>query len=339
VTLNAVDAPHPAPLPAALAVPLGGPQVLVLDTGVIYNDIVRRLRNPGKPGVLLGSARKGATVLLAADHVYDEVYDSLRKAHARRAVTHEAVTACFEREYLPQLRFVSMPLWPLSPRVLRVGVRDADDAPTASLALLVAPCLVFAIDRHLVDAGFGVAEQWLTLAWEADDLLGYDSALLLSALGARALWQQTVRAVRWFTDDLSPREVLAGAALAALTIAAAPRIAEAVDDTVRRAGGGMLRASGTIAATVTHLAVERHERAGHLTAASVAPEWSTTALVARRLVVSRDPLDAADVAMALHRPLLEVLATLHGHRAFVRTNRGWQLGRHRLPRGRELAAG
>ena len=68
-----------APQPAVARfppIPLTGPQLVVVDTGVLYNDIVYRLRKD-RQTVLERAAAMGAVRLLAGSHVYDEMYDSL----------------------------------------------------------------------------------------------------------------------------------------------------------------------------------------------------------------------------------------------------------------------
>lgn len=320
-------------------VPFGGPQILVLDTGVLYDDIVYRLRYPGRRGVLVGSAHAGATVLLAADHVYDEIYDSVT-GHERRGFSRGDVVSCFERIYLPYLRFVAMPAWPVRTRVLAVGAADPDDAPTAALGLLVAPSLVFAVDPHLVNAGFGRAEDWLALTWLADDLLGYDGTLLVTAIAARAVGQRASHASRALVADLRPAEVAAGVAVGLAMVATAPRLTGAVSDAAQRAVRQFGRAASVIATAVAQVAAERGRRTAQLHAGSVVPDLplGPAERLARLLAVTHEPILADILAAAVQQPTGLVSEVLSGHPAFINAGRGWQLGRRRLPRHRELAA-
>jgi hypothetical protein len=322
---------HPVP------VPFGGPQMLVLDTGVIYNDIIYRLRNPNGRGALIGSAKAGSTVLLAGEHVYDEVYDSLT-GHERRGFSRAAVVSCFERIYLPHLRFVSMPAWPVPRRVVPVGVVDPDDAPTAALALLVAPSLVFAIDPHLVDAGFGRAEDWLSLTFQADELLGCDGTLLMAGLGVRGLGRGVASAARWFVNDLRPIDVAAGAAAALGLILMAPRAADTVLGGAQRAGRGLGHVAGEVAMVMAQIAAQRGKNTAALHAASVTADLPAglQARLARHLAPQTAPMSAEHLALALGLDFESVIEALAEHPAFIHNGHGWQLGRHRLPRGREL---
>jgi hypothetical protein len=328
-------AQHPRPL---LPLPFGGPQLLVLDTGVIYNDIIYRLRQPARRGVLIGSATAGTTVLLAADHVYDEMYDSLT-GHERRGFARDEVVACFERLYLPHLRFVTMPRGRVPKRA--GAVTDTDDVPTAVLAILVAPSLVFAIDPHLTRAGFGRPDDWLSLTFQADELLGYDGTLLIAAIAARRLGRSLASAAQWLASDVRPADVLAAVALALGVTMLAPRAADGLATGAQRATRGFGHVSAEAAIVFGQLAVERSERTIALRAASVVPDKpaSVAARLARHLAVTRAPLSTIALAQstALDQALVtEVVAT---HPAFDYDGSGWQLGRRRLPRAREVTSG
>lgn len=319
--------------------PLGGPQLLVLDSGVIYNDIVYRLRHPERRGVLVGSAQRGTSRLLAADHVFDEIYDRL-DGHERRGVTPEAVIASFERDYLPLVRFVELPAWPPPPRVVAVGARDPDDAPTAMLALLIAPSLVFSLDAHLVETGFGRREDWLRLAWHADEVLTYDGTLVLGGWALDRAGRWVGDHARRFTRDAQRDELLAGVALGMLILAALPAAADAIDQTARRVLASAGRAAAETAAVAAGLAAERGRRTFALQAAAVEPDLPSTlaARAARQLALSDAAQDTTQLAAALRTEPQVLAAVLGEHRAFIPTTGGWQLGRRRLPRGRTLAA-
>lgn len=325
-------------LPLADApVPIGGPQLLVLDSGVIYDDIVHHLRRPGRSHVLVRSAQAGATRLLAGDHVYDEVYDRL-DGHERRRVAREEVRECFERVYLPHMRFVSAPRWPVADRVLPVACADPDDVQTASLALLLAPSLVFAVDRHLVDAGFGRAEDWLRLAWQADELLGHDGTLFLTWLGLRSAVSWGFRASRRVARGIGPVEIAAGLLLSAGMYAVAPSTTRALVGHVERTGKTLGQIASYTAAGVAHVAKESGERHEALTAASVAPDpvVGVAERLARQLATRNAVMPLPQLISAAGVETDAAVAALEATPAFVFDGRGWQLGRRRLPRGREL---
>jgi hypothetical protein len=314
--------------------------MLVLDTGVIYNDIIYRLRHPDARGALIGSALSGTTVLIAGEHVYDEVYDSL-VGHERRGFTRERVLSVFERIYLPQIRFVSVPRWPVAKRVLPVALADPDDVPTAALALLLAPSLVFAIDPHLVEAGFGRAQDWLSLTFQADQLLGYDGTLLTAALAVSAAGRVAAKAARWFAQDLRPIDVAAGVAVAVGLTLIAPRAADATARTLQRGGNTFGRASREVAVVLGQILVQRGENTTALHTASVLPDLppGLDALLARFLATTWVPQSTVALAQRFGHQPATVQEILERHPAFVHNGLGWQLGRRRLARGREISAG
>lgn len=319
----------------AVSLPIGGPQLLVLDSGVIYDDIVHRLRHPQKRGVLIGSSRRGTTRLFSPDHVFDEIYDRL-DGHERRGVTREAVVACFEDLYLPHIRFVRLSASPMPARVVPVATVDPDDAPTASLALLLAPSLVFAVDRHLVDHGFGCAEDWLQLAWHADELLDYDGALVLTAIAWRGLGRRASATARWLTQDLRVSELAAGMMLGAALIVLAPQIVQRATITTERAGKGVAQLARGAAIAGARVLNERSRRATQLHTASVTADTppGVANRLTRELALADGPLSSDDLAANVGQPSREIEQLLLNHSAFVHTGTGWQLGRWRAPRGR-----
>ena len=88
----------------------------------------------------------------AADHVYGEVYRRLTKLAATSSASVEDLRVCFEAEYLPGLRWVTVSEHEISDERVKL-VRDDTDVPTAQLAALVAPCLVVSGDKHLRHPG------------------------------------------------------------------------------------------------------------------------------------------------------------------------------------------
>jgi hypothetical protein len=320
------------------SVPFGGPQLIVLDSGVIYDDIVHRLRCPEKSCVLIRSAQSGATRLLAGDHVYDEIYDSL-DGHERRGIARRDLIECYERVYLPHLRFVATPLWPVPDRVLPVAADDPDDVQTAMLALLLAPSLVFAVDPHLVRAGFGRAEDWLTLAWKADELLGYDGVLFLTGLAARAGARWLNKRARAIAAELRGPEIVLGVLLGLGLHLTVPAASRTVATTVERAVRAASVAAGYTMLGVGQIAGQSGQAHGGLSAASVAPDptLSTINRIARHLAMVDATVPLEQLAEVVSMEQLSTAALLDAHAAFVFDGNGWQLGRRRLPRGRELA--
>jgi hypothetical protein len=309
-------------------IPLGGPQLLVLDSGVIYDDIVYGLRHE-RETVLVSSARAGATRLFAAPHVYDEIYDHL-DGHERRGVTRETVIARFESLYLPLIRFVDATCERPHPRAMPVWDADPDDGPTAELAVLLAPCVVLAVDPHLVDAGFG-RDDWLTQVWSARELLGLDTVLLVSGNAVKVAGQRVLAGIRWFLDGLTPEEIAAGVAFGVVATALLPASAHtAIDAAARRTVGvaGELTAGGLSAGAQFLRA--RTERGVELQAASVGadPVASPEQQLARRLALAGGQIDLSSTS----RHQMSGTSIAGRSRAFVTAGSTLALGRFLPPR-------
>ncbi|HEY3544986.1 MAG TPA: hypothetical protein VGK17_02715 [Propionicimonas sp.] len=92
--------------------------------------------------------------------MFDEVYRGFAQFADLGRVTVDQMRSCFERDYLPYIAWVSV-AGADSPdkRVASVAQIDPSDAPTAHLASLIAPAMVFSGDRSLRKTGFA-PPQW-----------------------------------------------------------------------------------------------------------------------------------------------------------------------------------
>jgi len=98
--------------------------------------------------------------VVAPAHVAAEVREHLPAVAARTGC--ESAIEVFEMAHLPLIHVVELPSeLPADARVAGVAMRDADDAPLAHLATLLAPAVVLTRDRHLTREGFGDGD-WLT---------------------------------------------------------------------------------------------------------------------------------------------------------------------------------
>ena len=135
----------------------------VLDTAQIIDELKAQVR----PGIhsrrFIGLSAHGGCHLVAAVHVYDEMYRSDRlgfpdKFHKLASQAHQEgwpteqgqFRRAFETDYLPKITFVDMgDLFLDHPIVQSVG--NISDVPTAQLAVLLA-CdmpVVLSTDSHL----------------------------------------------------------------------------------------------------------------------------------------------------------------------------------------------
>ena len=98
------------------------------------------------------------------------MYEKLPKlvGQAGTSPTLSELRVCFEEQYLPLLRFVTINESALLEPDVQL-IPDVDDRPTGALAKLVAPCLVFSEDKHLRRPGFAPA-KWRQSAGAAADV-------------------------------------------------------------------------------------------------------------------------------------------------------------------------
>lgn len=134
----------------------------IVDTNTLLSSIDNDCRNEGWSSRLRRMTTSGATVLYAADHVLEEVYEHLSRIAEFSPVPLAALRARFEDYYLPMLRFVTVSdADAVDAQVL--AITDPDDVPTGRLAKLISPCVVFSDDKHLKRPGFA-PKRWLDAA-------------------------------------------------------------------------------------------------------------------------------------------------------------------------------
>jgi hypothetical protein len=318
-----------------LRLPLLAPHVLVVDTMVIYDDIVRRLRHNQSRTALVESAKRRATRLFAGSHVYEEMYDHIG-GFERRSVERDEVLRVFEDVYLRVCRFVDTNQGERHPRVVPVAEVDESDVPTAELALLLAPCDVLTRDPHLLDAGFGTS-NWLARVFEAEELLGVDGATLAMMLLAGEAGKhlvQTLRAVVGSTGDLlrtsEPVRLMAAGVSGAL-MAYLSMLDPAVIGGELRQGALGIGKAGLVAAQI---AAEPARRRSVMHSTSVQPNVpaSSAERIARLLIPG--PLATEQIATQLWLPIEAVKRTLEVHPSFVSSGGRWSVGSLRAPRER-----
>lgn len=169
---------------------------VVVDTNVLLNDLMQTVKR-GHPTALVEAARLGSIRLFAAEHVADEMAERLPTYATRRnrGDLLEELQATWDAAYWPLVHLVAVPHDLQNDLVARVRSRDADDAPTAALACLLAPCLVFTDDDDLAAHGLipnpdGV--NWLARALavrdEAHAEILVAGGVRLTAQVAAAVW-------------------------------------------------------------------------------------------------------------------------------------------------------
>ena len=137
--------------------------VIVVDTNALLSSIDNQCRT-GRRSLILRIAESRTAKVFAADHVYDETYRGFAKiAASKNSTSVVEMRACFEEHYLPVLRWVTTSVNDIWDERVHL-VTDEDDAPTAHLASLIAPCVVMSADKHLRRPGFAPDEWRLAAA-------------------------------------------------------------------------------------------------------------------------------------------------------------------------------
>lgn len=319
---------HPETFADLAAGPLGYRLIpAVVDANVLISDVCSVLRRR-RATALIGQAATKMVRLLCTPRVVSEV--ETRMHRQARGQTADAL-ALWRTRYVPHVRAVD-PGEPEDDRIVAalapVMANDADDVPTAHLAVLCAPCLVLTKDRDLVDAGFG-APEWLTGLRSSGEVATMDAgiqALTYMSAGAVAgtgwvAWQAARAVAR------SP--VLTGAALA-LALAALtdgrPVLARQVT-ALRARTSGLL---DTVVAGGEDVALRRSNLLATLMPYVLQPlhDPPTYTRVAAHLARAEQPVPAAALADALGGlPLDGLRGILRAGAAFtLAPGRGWQLG-------------
>jgi predicted nucleic acid-binding protein len=151
-------------------------QPVVVDANWLRNDLLRFFLRQEQT-IMLTAANSGLLRLYCARHVLDEVDEH----HATWALAKDLPAAdvlhSWRQNYLPLLRRVDPPIGLLTAdeqaRIDVLHVRDPDDVPSATLALLLQAPLVSG-DKRLTQAvyGSGAAVRrrpicWSSSAWPA----------------------------------------------------------------------------------------------------------------------------------------------------------------------------
>ena len=98
-------------------------------------------------------------IIYAAEEVRDEVYRNLRNFVRQYGPTRAQLVHCFETEYLPLIRWVTVERTGVSDtRIDDVAAIHMNDVPTAILASLISASPVLSEDHSLVNPGYANPE-------------------------------------------------------------------------------------------------------------------------------------------------------------------------------------
>ncbi len=153
---------------------------VVVDADTMLSSIDNHCQT-GRPSRIARMGDSPTTPLLASEHVLNEIYRGFPK-FVRGAVSLQDLRTCFEEHYLPNIIWVQVANG--YGHDLRVTeVTDPSDVPTAHLASLIAPCIVFSEDKSLRRPGFA-PEQWRPAAGATVTVIDSQSGQETIAMGA-----------------------------------------------------------------------------------------------------------------------------------------------------------
>ncbi|MGW3287539.1 hypothetical protein ACWDR3_23185 [Streptomyces sp. NPDC001002] len=308
----------------------------IVDTNTLLSSIDNDCRNEGWSSRLRRMTTSGATVLYAADHVLEEVYEHLPTIAEFSPVPLADLRTRFEEYYLPALRFVTVSDVD-APDAQVMAITDPDDVPTGWLAKLISPCVVFSDDRHLKKPGLA-PKRWLDAAEAAVNVAeGFQGQVVTVNVAALPI-RGVVELV-----SLSGRKI--GVSPWVIGVVALGVTALLLKKADRRKTAAFV--AGTfIEAVCNQLAVDAaQEQRGIERLRDVILPAPTRPTIRQQVAITlarqNEPLLAAEVHELIqeHFPdepmvsLQKVRAVLEGGTEFVRVRRyRWQLGREVAPR-------
>jgi len=154
------------------------PLPIVLDADVLHRNVDYCLRTGYTPRVLEAASMSytlvTGVVVFATSRVQGEVERQLVEIAQRREVALEDVTHLWETLFLPRIRFVEVSEKDIDDRrVDEVAALHGADAPTAALAVMLAPCVVLTDNRKHF-APLGIADTRTdVIAVNANELARY----------------------------------------------------------------------------------------------------------------------------------------------------------------------
>lgn len=318
------------------------PLPVVVDADVLIRNVDYTLRR-GKQGALLAGASSDYTVfsgvvLFATSRVLEEVERHLPDVARRRDVGYEAVVAVWNEIFLPRLRIVELSDGVISdPRVAAVSALHVNDAPTAALAVALAPCVLLTDNRkHFVPLGLPdrpTDEIAIDAHALSQYVTGMNSALLVSELTGSAVIEGSKKVISLIGKDgaILVALILFGAAIIYWRSEPGGRFRTGVRAVAQEVGPPLIEA------------VERGMAAGEKVSAiaieSADDSRSAVSHLAQRLAVGQTMMSTTEVARELRTAgysfsqpgpyQTQVRAWLLQNDCFFEIRRGnWTLGYH-----------
>ena len=288
----------------------------------------------------------GPLRLVAPPHVGQEVEEKLETWAIARGLDPNLARQMWEQNYQGSIRFIDPGSFSIAePRVVALSRRDADDVPSAQLAILLGR-KALSEDRDLFDNGLATGAPWLEIVFAAGYVAvgetiqaGATGAIGVSAQGGI----QTIRSVHALSLTPDGRQVLTVAAIVLLVVLGAVLLLREVHEPSRR----QIDAAATTAVEALkhasqvaiggYFKADFNRRTGEATLATgvvaTSQPVSLTQIAARSLAVAPNPISSIELARhCKHQPipadgLIELRRVLRTLPAFVEaTPDCWQLG-------------
>lgn len=321
------------------------PVPIVIDADVLLRNVDYALRQ-GWTGALIDSASSDYTlftgvVLFATDRVLDEVERNLPKIARRRGVGLAEAIALWNEVFLPRVRIIDFDERLVDdPRVDGVRALHANDAPTAALAVALAPCVLLTDNReHFRPLGLAdrpTDEIALDLHQLSQAVTGTNGAVMITGLTGTAVIEGSKKVISKIGKDGA---ILVGLILVGLIYAfwrsdRGGRFRQVIGDMTREVGPPLLQAVGTgvaLSEKVSALAIEPAEEAS-----------AALSIVAQRLAVGQTTMPTSRIVTLLRENgyvfskdgnyATLVRAWLVKSPCFCEIRRGhWTLGYHSAP--------
>jgi hypothetical protein len=334
-----------SPRPSLLPLPV------VVDACVLLRNVGYTLRK-GWNGALVESASPEYTllsgvVLFTTQHGLAEVEQHLPRVARDVGASSEAAWRVWNEVFLPRVRIIELDERLVSdPRVEAVRMLDPDDAPTAVLAVALAPCVLLTDNRkHFEPLGLPdlpVNVIALDIHQLSELVSGMNGAIIVTSFTGAGIAEGTKKIVSTLGKEAATliALLLAGAAYLYWKSEPGSRFREGVKAAARDLGPPLMHAI----ADGIHLS----EKISALAIESADDQPSAFRSLAQRLAVGQTTMSTAEVARYLsdngyrfknggnYQTL--VRAWLVANPCFFELQRGhWSLGYHALPRGAEAA--
>lgn len=355
--MNATTDPNdlrPPPRPIAVGESISRrmePRCLLPDTNILLSDIAKFVRQHPKPTALHDMSRTQLVRVFLSESVITEVDEHLEDWMAGRGVDVSAANACWSVLKLHVWAVDTAGLALDDERVQAVYAADADDGGTAALAVALR-IKALSHDRHLLDVGLAIGEDWLQVVFASGAALmgeAADAGLMVGVGVPTIAAVEGFNALRSAWSTTNGRRVITGVGIAiggvAIVLLLIALFKPDFRDKVKGLGTDMKNAitkgGGVVVrgyAEVTVKKVEAYKTLRKVELESIG-EPDPIDVAVRLLARSLAPLSTRDLACRIwnyERPTAAALeylrAELSRFPAFVnvRDDR-WSLGRRLVP--------